>query len=93
MSMGDAFVAMKDMSEDDRITVATTELAGVLFEHDADEAEARLAAIVEAIRKHHATLVDGWVRDCSERDRIADAAKAARGKPLRVVTPESDEGA
>ena len=81
----------QDMSENDRIRVATIELAGVLFEHDADEVEARLAAIVEVIRKHYAALTDGWTRDCDERARIADAAKAARGAPLRVVPPQGEE--
>jgi hypothetical protein len=69
----------------------TTELAGVLFEHDADEVEACLAAMVEAIREHYAVLTDGWERQCDERDRIADAAKAARGAPLRVVAPEGED--
>jgi trans-aconitate methyltransferase len=51
---------MHDLSEDTRITVATTELAGVLFEHDGNEVEARLAAMVKWVRKHHAVLVD-WL--------------------------------
>jgi hypothetical protein len=94
MSMGEAYTALHDLSEADRITVATTELAGILFEHDSAEVEPLLAAIVLAIRKHHATLVEGWTREGDERTRIADAAKEGRAAghtPLRVVTPESED--
>ena len=86
----EAYLALRDLSEDDRITVATTELAGVLFEHDGDPAT--LAAFIAAIRNHHDRLAAAWASQSAESDRIASAARAAHGTPLKVVKPDDERG-
>ena len=78
MTIGAAFVAMKDLDTADKMEVACTELASVLFEEDDEnDVEASLAFMVELIRKHYSALVGGWAQERADINRIA--AAAARG--------------
>ena len=89
MTIGAAFVAMKDLDTADKMEVATSELAGVLFEEDnePDELEGTLAFMVELIRKHYSALAGGWAQERADTNRIAAAAREARdkGATLAVV--------
>lgn len=96
MSIGAAFVAMKDLDTADKMEVACTELAGVLFEEDDEgDVEASLAFMVELIRKHYSALAGGWAQERAGINRIAAAAREARdkGATLAVVAGlDIDEG-
>lgn len=87
MTIGAAFVAMKDLDTADKMEVATSELAGVLFEGEPDELEGTLDFMVKLIRKHYAALAGGWAQERADINRIAAAAREARdkGATLAVV--------